>query len=375
MDKVIDLIEKSFQVSEKTAILLLITAVVLILSIVALLIAYICHKNTPKKVNSEKSDLNINETETTLEDVNVNENESMENEIDIPKAPILEAKEDKVEVKEDEIEKEEIKEEKEEVEVEKQEETLKVETEEVKTSKGKYEIFNVGDFYLYRLKASNGEILVLSEIYTSLKGAMNAVATVKRNLETGFIQIYKDKHNLWQFKLFAANKRLLAVSANYTTQQGCESAANSFKRFAAISPIIELEEDKDHLLEEIFLEAMQDKKGGKLIIEQENGIYEFKLCASNGAILCSSSEYTSKNVLLQNITIFKEAVRRGRFLVVKDKNKMFQFKLYTTSGRCIVIGEAYKNKSQAISAANSISSFLNLAEIVDKTIEKVSIEG
>ena len=67
----------------------------------------------------------------------------------------------------------------------------------------------------------------------------------------------------------------------------------------------------------------------------------------------------------------KEAINNGKFFVVKDKNAMYQFKLYSTQGRCVVIGEAYKNKAQAISAANSVASFMTLAEVVDKTVEEV----
>ena len=99
--------------------------------------------------------------------------------------------------------------------------------------------------------------------------------------------------------------------------------------------------------------------------------YEFKLLASNGAILCSSVTYSSKMAALNAISSFKEAIKTGTFYVVKDKNKMFQFKLYSTLGRCLAIGEAYKVKTQAMSAANSITAYINMAEIVDKTLNNV----
>ena len=54
--------------------------------------------------------------------------------------------------------------------------------------------------------------------------------------------------------------------------------------------------------------------------------------------------------------------------VVKDKNNMFQFKLYSNLSRCLAFGEAYKVKAQAESAANSLAAFINMAEIVDKTL-------
>ena len=245
---------------------------------------------------------------------------------------------------------------------------------ETKTSRiaiGKYEVFPVNDVFLYRLKASNGEIMVTSEIYKSAKGAVSAIETVKKNVETGTLQVYEDKHGLWQFKLFAANKRLLVVSANYTSEASCTNAANSFKKFATISPVVILEEDAEHLMEEISLEALADKKGGKLTINSIDGDFDFKLLASNGVVLCSSSEYKTKSAITNAIASVKEAVKNGKFFVVKDKRGTFQFKLYSTAGRCVLVGEAYKTKNQAISAANSVSSFINLATIIDKTAEEV----
>lgn len=234
---------------------------------------------------------------------------------------------------------------------------------------GKFEVFPVNDVFLYRLKASNGEILVVSEIYTTLKGAVSAVETVKKNVETGTIQVYQDKHGLWQFKLFASNKRQLVVSANYPSQAGCESAANSFKRFAVVSPVVVLQDDPEHLMEEIKMLATADKKGGKLHIIEENGDYNFQLLASNGVMLCTSPDFSNKNAVINAISVIKEAVKSGRFFVVKDKRETFQFKLYSSLGRCVLVGEAYKGKAQAISSANSVASFINLAEIIDKTIQ------
>ena len=236
---------------------------------------------------------------------------------------------------------------------------------------GKYEVFHANDLYLYRLKASNGEIMVVSEVYTTEKGAIAAIDTIKKYVETGTIQIYQEKHGLFQFKLFATNKRLLAVSANYSTQAKCEAAANSFKKFAPISPVVVLEEDPEHLLEEIHLEASSDKKGGKIAVYEVDNGYEFRLLASNGVLLCSSNEYKTKKALTSAISIFKTAIKTGRFFIVKDKNDSYQFKLYNQDKRCIVIGEAYKNKNQAISAAKSVISFVNLAEIIEKNEEEL----
>ena len=239
--------------------------------------------------------------------------------------------------------------------------------EEKQSKPGKYEIYPVGkgEFYIYRLKASNGEIMVISELYRSAQGAQDAINTVLKNLESGIFDIYQDKHNMWQFKLYSSNKRLLVASANYRTKARCESACESFKRLAPISPVVKLEEDVNHLMEEIDLDPGEDKKGGKIIVDKDNGESEceFRLLANNGTVLCSSMSYKTRSILMEQANNFYKVVTEGKFYVVKDKNKMFQFKLYSASGRCILIGETYGSKTNAISAANSVARFAKLAEI------------
>lgn len=357
-----------FQVSHQVAMWILIGSIVIIALIIALLVILIVKGQQKRKINSKNAEL-VNPSQSTQNVEEIHEqNESVLEEI--------EDKEESGKINEEVLE-ETPQESKNEILDEKETNPITEEIQESKTSRiaiGKYEVFPINDFYLYRLKASNGEIMVVSEIYKTSKGAVSAIETVKKNIKNGFLQISMDKHGLWQFRLFATNKRLLVESANYSTQQGCESAANSFKKFALISPIVLLDEDTEHLMEEVQLQALSDKKGGKLIISAIEDEFEFKLLASNGVILCTSNTYKTKPAIYNGISVLKEACKKGRFIVVKDKNNMFQFKLYTTLGRCVVIGEAYKNKNQAISAANSVSSFINMAEVVDKSIETVKIE-
>ncbi len=376
MENIIKSISDLFKVNEHVATWILVGFAVIIILLIVLIVVLIINGKQKKKENAVK---------TKIEDV-----VSSSNVEELPSEPINDGKEDNVvnqpieDKKEEAILNEEIKAvSKEQEETKPVEQTPVVEEipqEEILESKtgriaiGKYEVFPVNDFYLYRLKASNGEIMVVSEIYKTAKGAMSAIETVKKNIENGFLQISMDKHGLWQFRLFASNKRPLVESANYATQQGCESAANSFKKFALISPVVILEEDSEHLMEEIHLQALSDKKGGKLVISPIEDEFEFKLLASNGVVLCTSNTYKTKPAIINGIYVLKEACKKGRFIIVKDKNNMYQFKLYSLVGRCVVAGEAYKNKNQAISAANSVSSFINMAEIVDKSIENENVE-
>ena len=230
---------------------------------------------------------------------------------------------------------------------------------------GKYEVFYDGKEYFYTLKASNGELLITSENYTSKETVLTAIEAVKRNVEVGTISIAEDKRGLFQFYLTAKNHRTLVMSANYPTEKRAIAASESFKRFAASSPVIEEIQEVEAVKEEIIIDT-KDKKGGKLgVIKEENG-YVYILKASNGELLVHSDFYKTEESALNALKNFKEAIKNGKFYVVKDKRDYYQFKLYSATGRIVEVGETYQSKQQAISSANSVCSFVELATVIEE---------
>lgn len=380
----INIIKNLFDVTDDNALIILLTFSIMLVVIISLVIVTILLskkiKNNNKIIQNllKENEKLANNKETLKQDIVINkiiEIKKEENRVEETSSQenIETINEEKIEdsISVDEPINNQVEEEKELLDIDEFDSDEDIEVKSGRILLGKYEVFPVKDVFLYRLKASNGEVLVVSEMYKSIKSALNAIETLKKNLQSGELQISQDKHNLWQFKLLAANKRLLVVSANYSSQSSCEKAAQSFKKFAFISQVVVLQEDPDHFMEEINLEAQPNKKGGKIIVTSSDNEYEFKLVASNGAILCSSIIYNSKNAVENAVSSFKEAVKIGTFYIVKDKNNMYQFKLYSNLGRCIAIGEAYKNKNQAFSAANSLTAYISMSEYVDKTNEEV----
>ncbi len=241
---------------------------------------------------------------------------------------------------------------------------------------GKYEVYAENEYYRYRLKASNGEILFVSEYYTSRLGALKSIGAVQRNLEKGKIEIFSDKRKNYKFQLKAANHRVLAVSANYSTLQGATNASESFKRFATTEDIVDVvlpaEETSDSALVEIPKVKEEDKRGGKFVLRKDpHGVFSWELKASNGEILCQADGYSSKSSLETSINSFKSSVKNGTFCIYADKNDCYQFKLYSQSGRASMIGESYTTSQQAQSVVTSILNFLDLAVVVDKTVAPV----
>ena len=232
---------------------------------------------------------------------------------------------------------------------------------------GKYEVYQAADGYAYRLKASNGEVLATSEIYTTRDGVIKAIDTVKKNVEVGEIRVFADKHGKYKFKLTAQNHRVLVFSSNYAQEAGAQRASESFKKFALKADIVDVEIKDDDLASatRIRITANEDKTGGKYELEEDDGEYSWDLKASNGETLCQAEGYTSKASALAAIEKFKQYVAEGTFKAIKDKANHYLFKLYTQSNRVAAIGEAYTTKTAATSAANSVVSFYKLAELID----------
>lgn len=237
---------------------------------------------------------------------------------------------------------------------------------------GKYEVYHTGDAWQYHLKASNGEILFVSETYTTRDGVIKGIDAVKRNLETGDVKIFADKHGNYKFKLVSRNYRVLAISANYSNEKGATRASESFKNFAVKADIVDIEyEDVDlKTATPIEVNLKDAKTGGKYIVEVFDGEYSWDLKASNGQILAQSDGYTSKSGCMNSIESFKKAIEEGSFKCVKDKNGNFAYKLYGASGRVCAVGEAYPTKTSAESAAQSVASYYKKAEIVENKEEK-----
>lgn len=236
-----------------------------------------------------------------------------------------------------------------------------------KTSKqavGKFTISQEGNNYRYRLKASNGELLVVSELYASETSARTGISTIKKNAENAVINIVEDKHGLFSFRIMTSKGRCLATSANYKTKAGANSASKSFKKFVNTDKI-ELEETSDHFEVEEFTKEITPEEKGKYKLNQTDDGFVYKLYASNGRIIATSQNYKTITSCKDGLEKFRNLAYEGTFFIFKDKNDKYQFKLYNKQKRMILAGEVYDTKDRVVSAIESIKRFAKLAEVVD----------
>ena len=238
---------------------------------------------------------------------------------------------------------------------------------------GKYEVYPEEGEFKYRLKANNGEILIVSNGYSSRAGAKSGIETLKKNVEGGVIRIVTDKNGYSQFRIFNANEARLIVSGEfYKTKDRAESASNSVKRFYATEKIVDLDEIPNNERREWIYEAAkeEDKENGKLeLFKDDTDKWLARLLASNGEVLfVTANNYASKSGLLEAIENIKGAIgEKDAFRILKDKQDRYQFVVESGNGSILVLGETYASAESAKNAAVSVLSFMDKAEIVDAT--------
>lgn len=229
--------------------------------------------------------------------------------------------------------------------------------------KGKYEIVSSSTGYIYTLKASNGESLIVSESYTTLKGCKTAIKRLQENSIDAELRIEEDKNKNFQFHVVKGT-RIVAHSANYSTKASAVNASKSFMKFVNTDNIKVVESEDDQLeLVDLSNAEISTETTGKIVIYNNDGVLVYKLIANNGQIICTSPTYKTMSALNGSIAKFQEAVYNGKFYILKDKNGNHQFKLYSSTNRLIMTGESFTSIDNAKSNVASCYRFAKNATI------------
>ncbi|MBR0425026.1 MAG: YegP family protein [Clostridia bacterium] len=123
---------------------------------------------------------------------------------------------------------------------------------------GKFEVKQVKSGYQFNLKAGNGEIIAVSEVYTTESACLNGVESIRKNAPEapvedqtveGFetlkhpkFELYLDKAGEYRFRLKAKNGEIIATGEGYKAKAGCLNGIDSIKRNAPESPVVKVEE-------------------------------------------------------------------------------------------------------------------------------------
>lgn len=92
--------------------------------------------------------------------------------------------------------------------------------------------------YKFVLKAGNGEIILVSELYKAKASAENGIASVQKNCTLDDRYDKKEaKNGQFYFNLKAANSEIIGTSEMYTSSQSRDSGINSVKKNGVMKTI------------------------------------------------------------------------------------------------------------------------------------------
>lgn len=233
---------------------------------------------------------------------------------------------------------------------------------------GKWQIIQKGeDEYVSFLYANNGVLLLTSETYSTVKGAMGGIATIKKNVELGKFEVHCDKKGNYYYKLKSSANRLLCVGEVYSSRLSCENSIESVKKFALNAVLAdEIVEDKTVIKYEPTGEIAEAKKGytGKWKIELVDDMYIANLYASNGELLLVSESYTTELSAKNAMENIKKNALASNFVIDKDKTDRYYYKLRNSQKTILCVGETYDSIDSCISAIESVRKFCNSAKLV-----------
>ncbi len=237
-----------------------------------------------------------------------------------------------------------------------------VENKQAKKLNGKWVVEHKGENeYLSKLLASNGEVMLTSEIYTTVEGAKGGILTIIRGVESGKFVIYQDKNNNHYYKLKTSSNRLLCVGEIYKVKEQCLKAVESVKRIAASSTILnEVFEGAryiDYTPAPLVNEVKKGARGKWKIEKTDGGAYSAKLYANNGQLMLATEEVSQKKGAENALVSVKKYAEQGNFIIDKDKFGRFYYKLRNLQKSVICIGEAYDTLESCVSAIESVRKF------------------
>ena len=119
---------------------------------------------------------------------------------------------------------------------------------------GKFVIRQTNTGFKFDLKATNGQTIATSEVYTTHAACVKGTESVAKCAATANFadltqgqedvthpkfEMYEDKGGEFRFRLKARNGEIIATSEGYTTKAACENGIESVRRNAPEAPIVE----------------------------------------------------------------------------------------------------------------------------------------
>jgi len=108
---------------------------------------------------------------------------------------------------------------------------------------GKFEVYkDKRNEHRFRLKAGNGEAILSSEGYKTKASCMNGIESVKKNSqEDKRFEVKEAKNGKFHFNLKATNGQVIGTSQMYSSESGAKNGTQSVAKNAPDAQVEEVE--------------------------------------------------------------------------------------------------------------------------------------
>lgn len=108
---------------------------------------------------------------------------------------------------------------------------------------GKFELKKSGSGYRFNLKASNGQVILSSQTYKSKESCLNGIESVKKNaVKASAFKVEEAKNGKPYFNLKASNGEIIGTSQMYSSKETCQNGIDSVQRNAPEASVVEIAE-------------------------------------------------------------------------------------------------------------------------------------
>ena len=123
---------------------------------------------------------------------------------------------------------------------------------------GKFVVKKTNTGVKFDLKATNGQVIATSEVYSSEDACKKGIASVQKNAPAAAVEdqtvegfaeekhpkfeVYQDKAGEFRFRLKATNGQIIAVSEGYKAKASCENGIASVRKNAEEAEIVDTRE-------------------------------------------------------------------------------------------------------------------------------------
>lgn len=119
---------------------------------------------------------------------------------------------------------------------------------------GKFVVKETNTGFKFDLKATNGQVIATSEVYTTKAACLNGIESVRKNCVGGVedqtvegfepvkhpkFEMYADKAGEFRFRLKATNGEVIAISEGYKAKESCANGIESVKKNAPEAEVVE----------------------------------------------------------------------------------------------------------------------------------------